>query len=117
MAEINASGYQSIRDYIQANWKYIELRDGSGTPVLRISPSDSRVSWTHTAGFQTLELTIVVKGADAGITLPQEFASSAIYDVASGGSAYSVETFSTFTMVGTGDELTVKHQIQVPKVI
>lgn len=117
MAEINANGYQSIRDFIQANWKHIELRDDVGTAVLRISTSDSRVTWTHSAGSQTLELTIVVKGADAGITLPQTFASSAIYDVASGGSPYSEEPFSSFTMEGTGDELTVKHQIQVPKVI
>lgn len=117
MAEINASGYQSIRDYIQANWKYIELRDGIGTAILRADTSDNRVSWTHTAGSQTLELTIVVKGADAGITLPQTFASSAIYDVASGGNPFSVEAFTSFTMEGTGDELTVKHQIQVPKVI
>lgn len=116
MAEINASGYQSIRDFIQSKWKFIELRDNTSQPILRLDTSDNRVSWTHTAGSQTLELTIVVKGGDVGITLPQTFASSAIYDVASGGSPYSVESFTPFTMEGAGDELTVKHQIQVPKV-
>lgn len=114
--EINSAGYQSIREYIQSNWKFIELRNDSGVAVLRLDTADNRVSWTHQTGSETLELTVVVKGADSDITLPQTFASSAIYSVATGGSAYSEESFTSFTMEGTGDELTVKHQIQVPKV-
>ena len=35
---------QDIRDYIQANWKYIELRDESLNPVLRIGIEDPRVT-------------------------------------------------------------------------
>lgn len=117
MAEIKQEGYQAIRDYIQANWKFIELRDDNGVAVLRADTTDSRVNFTHQAGSQTLELTIVVTGADSDITLPQTFASSAIYDVASGGTAYSEEPFTPFTMEGTGDQLTVKHQIQVPQIV
>ena len=117
MAEINENGYQSIRDFIQANWKYIELRDDTDTAVLRLDPTDPRVTFTHDTGSQTLELQIVVNGSDAEVTLPQTFASSAIYDVASGGTAYSEESFTSFTMEGTGDQLTVKHQIQVPQVV
>ncbi|WP_409174842.1 hypothetical protein [Brevibacillus fortis] len=119
MAEITANGYQSLRGFIQSTWKYIELRDGSGTPIIRLSPSDQRVTWTHQAGNQTLELTIVVKGSDADLAsaLPKTFAQSAIFDVASGGSPYSVETYTAFTMETSMDELTVKHQIQVPQVV
>lgn len=115
MAEINQIGYQKIRDYIEANWKYIELQDGSGTPIIRLGISDSRVSWTHTAGEQTLKLQVVVKGSD--ITLPKTIAKSAIFDVASGGTAISVETFTAFTMEGASDELTVEHSIEVPQVV
>ncbi|BDH63317.1 hypothetical protein MTP04_34470 [Lysinibacillus sp. PLM2] len=114
MAEIKQEGYQTIRDFIQENWQYIELKDDTGVAVLRLSPSDARVSWTHTADSQSLELQVIVTGADVDITLPQTFASSSIYDVAVGGSAYSEEPFTPFTMEGTGDQLTVKHQIQVP---
>lgn len=116
MAEITASAYQALRNYIQQNWKYIELRDDAGNAILRLSPADNRVSWIHNAGDQVLKLQIVVKGSDADITKPQTFASSAIYDVATGGNAYSVESFTPFTIESDMDELTVIHEIQVPKV-
>ncbi|AKS37684.1 hypothetical protein NP92_04240 [Anoxybacillus gonensis] len=115
MAEITSSAYQAIRDYIQANWQYIELRDDLGNPILRLSPSDSRV--TSTIEGQTVKLQIVVKGSDADITKPQTFASSAIYDVATGGQPYSIESFTSFTIESDMDELTVIHEIQVPQVV
>lgn len=117
MAEITSQAYQDLRDYIQANWQYIELQDDTGTPILRLSPSDSRVTWTHTAGEQTLKLQIIVKGSDTDITLPSTFASSHIFKVASGGSAFSSETFTSFTIESEQDELTVIHNISVPQVI
>ncbi|ADL07750.1 hypothetical protein [Thermosediminibacter oceani] len=117
MAEIRPEGYQNIRDYMQANWQYIELRDDAGNPILRLSPADPRVTWTHNAGDQTLKLQIIVKGSDADITLPTTFASSAIYNVATGGNPFSVETFTPFTMENENDELTVIHEIQVPQVV
>lgn len=117
MAEIKEQGYQDIRSYIQSNWKYIELRDSDNVAVLRLDPTDNRVSWTHIEGSQTLELTVVVKGSDTEITLPQTFQTSAIYKVAVDGDAYSEESFTPFTMEGTNDELTVKHQIQVPQIV
>ncbi|PKM78532.1 MAG: hypothetical protein CVU90_01995 [Firmicutes bacterium HGW-Firmicutes-15] len=117
-SEIVAAGYQDVRDYIQANWKYIELRDDLGVAVLRLSPADPRVSWTHTAGAQTLELSIVITGSDAGLVLPQKFASSLVYKVASAGSPLtSVQTFTTFEMASTSDQLTIKHSISVPVVV
>ena len=117
MAEILNSGYQSIRDFVQANWKYIELRDGAGVAILRLSTADARVKWIHTANSQTLELQVVVKGSDAELSLPKTFGSSAIYSVATGGSAMSIETFSNFTMEATGDELTVIHQLEIPQLV
>ena len=117
MAEISNQGYQSLRDYIQSNWQYIELQDDTNTPILRLSPSDSRVTWTHLVGEQTLKLQIVVKGSDIDITYPVTFAKSLIFDVATGGSAYSEETFTPFTIESDQDELTVIHSIQVPQVV
>lgn len=117
MAEIKAEGYVDLRTYIQDTWKYIELRKTDGTPVLRISTSDPRVVWTHAAGAQTLELTATLTGSDADITLPQAFGQSAIYKVASGGTPFSVEPFTEYSMESANDKLTVKHTIQVPKVV
>lgn len=117
MAEISNAGYQSIRDYIQSNWQYIELRDETNSPILRISTNDNRVQWSHDVGSQTLELTCIIKGDDADITKPVTFASSAIYDVVTGGSPYAVENFTPFTMENDADQLIIKHQIQVPQLV
>lgn len=116
MAEIKPEGYQAIRNFIQSNWQYIELRDENNTPIIRLSPSDPRVSWIHTAGDQTLKLQIVVKGSDSDIILPKTFASSHIYDTATGGNSFSDESFPAFTMQSENDQLTVIHEIQVPQV-
>lgn len=117
MAEITSQAYQDLRDYIQSNWQYIELRDDSNNAILRLSPSDNRVMWTNNAGDQTLKLQIVVKGSDSDITLPKTFASSHIFNVATGGTSFSNETFTPFTMSTDQDELTVIHSIQVPQVV
>lgn len=115
MAEITSAAYQNLRDHIQNTWKYIELRDDAGNPIVRLSVDDPRVDWTHTAGAQTLELSVTIKGSDSDITIPKTFASSAIYNVATNGTAFSVENFSSsFTIQAAEDELRVKHQIQVP---
>ncbi|MFT8321682.1 MAG: hypothetical protein ABF649_12310 [Bacillus sp. (in: firmicutes)] len=115
MAEITSAAYQNLRDYIQTNWKYIELQDDTGVAIIRLSPSDSRVAYT--AEGQTLKLQVVVKGSDADINTPTTFAKSAIFDVASGGTPYSSETFTSFTIESDQDELTVIHSIQVPQVV
>ena len=116
MAEVTSVAYQNLRDYIQSSWKYIELKNESDSPILRIDPTDSRVTWTHNVNAQTLELTCVITGNDADITLPCTFKSSAIYNVSTGGNAFSTENFTPFSMVNEADQLTIKHQIQVPQV-
>ncbi|USK86160.1 hypothetical protein [Peribacillus asahii] len=117
MAEISTVAYQDLRNYIQTNWKYIELQDEAGTPVVRLSPSDSRVQWTHLANDQTLKLQVVIKGIDSDITAPKTFTKSVIYNVPTGGSPLSSETFTPFTIESDQDELTVVHSISVPKVL
>lgn len=119
MAEISANGYQDIRDRIQAGWQYIELRDGAGVAVVRLPESDSRVTWTHTPGAQTLELTVVVKGDDTDIAplLPKTFGSAALYTVAANGNPMAVEAFTQFTMSTAADQLTVIFKVEVPQVV
>ena len=38
MAEITQAAYQNLRDYIQVNWKYIELQDDLSNVIVRLSP-------------------------------------------------------------------------------
>lgn len=115
MAEITQAAYQNLRDYIQSNWKYIELQDDTGVAIVRLSPSDSRV--TSIIEGNNVKITVVVKGSDSDITAPKTFAKSVIYNVATGGSPLSVESFTPFTIEGDQDELTIIHSIQVPKVV
>ena len=118
MAAVTTNGYQDLRDHIQSTWKYIEIRDGSQAPVLRLECGvDPRVTWTHLAGAQTLEMQAVIKGSDADITLPKTFAGAAIFKVASGGTALSAETFTAFDMTATTDQLTITYRIEVPEVV
>ncbi|MCC3645823.1 hypothetical protein JGK52_03875 [Cytobacillus oceanisediminis] len=116
MAEITSAAYQDLRSYIQSNWKYIELQDESGNKIVRLSPSDSRVTWTHLSAESVLKLQVIIKGSDADITSPKTFAKSVIYNVATGGSPFSTESFTPFKIESDQDELTVIHNIQVPQV-
>ena len=106
MAEITAKAYQDLRDYITANWKYIELRDEEGAPVIRLGVGDPRVTWTNVEGAQTLELTITIREVQI-VTLHFLVHSLPVLytKVASGEKAYSVESFSAFTMEDEGDNL------------
>ena len=115
MAEVTDKGYQSIRDFIEANWIYHSLRDEADEEIIRISPSDARCEWTHSNGVQVLEITTTVTGADSDITPPQTFAGSELYDVSSGGDVLADETFTQFTIESDSDELTIKHRIEVPQ--
>jgi hypothetical protein len=116
MAEITEAGYQTLRDFIVANWTYVELRDAGSDPVLRLGTDDPRVSWTHQEGAQVLELTVVLRGSDADVSLGTAFTGSAIFSVAAGGSALSDESFTPFTIADTADQLTIRHRFEVPKV-
>lgn len=79
MSEITSQAYSDLKNYIQTNWKYIELQDDLGNPIIRLSPSDSRV--TSILEGNKVKITLVVKGSDSDIALPSTFAKSVIYNV------------------------------------
>ena len=113
MAEITQAGYASIRKYIEENWNTIELLDDAGKQILKLNTSDPRVEFTHAPGAATLELSVVVKGNDPGMTLPKKFASSVVHNAQ--GPVTAVESFSNFEMTMAEDQLTVRHRIEVPQ--
>lgn len=114
-SEIPSAGYTDLRDYVRNNWDYIELVDDTDSVVLRVSVSgDSRASWTDNGQTQLAEIT--VSGSDADITTPVTIDESRLFDVSSGGSAYSSDTFAAATLQQDSDELTVQHEVQIPQV-
>ena len=117
MAEITPQAYANIREHINNGWTYIELQDDAGNAILRLGSDDARVSWIHQEGATALLRQVVITGKDTDITLPQTFAKSAIYNVATGGTAFSLETFNSFTLETVNDELTIVHELQIPQVV
>lgn len=115
--EFSSAGYADLRAYIEANWKYIEVRKSDGTAILRKTTSDPRVNWRHEAGAQELILEIVLSGSDAEITLPVTISKSAIYKVATGGNALSEDTFTAVTLEDALDKITIQHKLQVPRIV
>lgn len=115
--EITTEGYQSLRDHIEAEWIYIELRETEGGDVWkRISTTDDRVKWNHEAEAQELEMQVIIGGGDEDITLPQTFAESVLYNVAVEGSELAKNTFPSATLTNSSDQLIIRHKIQVPQV-
>lgn len=114
MKEITEAAYQRIRDFIENNWIFMELRDENDVPFLRISTSDSRLEWTHQPNDRILELTARITGSDPDIQLPQNFAKSVIYDVGDGGDELSANDLSPFTMLRETDSIVIQHRIHVP---
>jgi len=117
MAEITAAGYQTIRDYVQANWNYVEIRDDVGAAIMRIPTSDPRCSWIHAPGAQVLQLQVVITGSDAEITLPKTIAGAAMYNVATGGDALAVDTFTGATLEAPADQVKIVINIEIPQVV
>ena len=121
--EVPEAGYESIRKFIdsgrttESSWDYIELRDSSDAQVIRVSVTgDSRASWTHAAGDQTLTVEIEVAGSDSDIPTGTTFTGSALFNESSGGSQYSYDGFPDATIETTDDTLIVTHNIEVPQV-
>lgn len=113
MVEITSSAYQDLRNYIQANWQYVELQDEAGNAIKRLSLNDSRV--TSVIEGNKVKITVVVNGTDSTL-IGKTFAKSLIFNVATGGESFSEETFTPFTIESEQDELTVIHTISVPMV-
>lgn len=116
MTEISLYAYEDLRNHIQSTWGFIELQDDTGAVIVRLDTSDARVAWVHVEGANELKLQVIVKGADTDIGLGKTFANSAIFNSAASTNAFSVESFTPFTIESEQDELTVVHSIQVPQI-
>ncbi|MGG4508225.1 hypothetical protein ABEP00_19790 [Heyndrickxia sporothermodurans] len=135
MAEVTQNAYIALRTYITSNWKTVSLRNDQNSEIKKLTLDGSKVKWTHVKetreeyvgddkygdpvyrqteyeSNQTLELTITLKGAD--FTLPKTVSKSVIID--GNNNEVSAENFQPFTFENAGDQLTIKHKIQVPAI-
>ncbi|HWJ80182.1 MAG TPA: hypothetical protein VNR61_19125 [Niallia sp.] len=112
MSSITTYGYNKIQDYLVANVTYLELQDDQGNAIKRYTTSNG-LTITNSKATQTITYEVVATG-DAAF-LNKTVAQSVLFDVATNGSSIATETFSPFTFESAEDELTVKHNIQVPQ--
>ena len=111
--EITEAGYQTLRDYIQNNWKYVELFDDSDNPVGRFEIGGTKANWIHTIGDQTLIARLIVTGADIGVGTTVK--GTKLFETNSSSDILHEDNFNyMFTFGDTEDQLTVEHQIEVP---
>ncbi|MGI2326418.1 hypothetical protein [Planococcus sp. YIM B11945] len=115
MAEINQYGYQKIREFVIANWKYLEVRKPDGTVLKRFGTADGLVI-TGNGSTPTIEYKLVIKGSDALFT-NQTVGKSVVFDSPTGINAIATESFTNFTFESADDELTIVHKLQVPQVL
>lgn len=115
MAEINQYGYQKIREFVIANWTYLEVRTPTGTVLKRFGTADGLVI-TGSGTTQTIEYKVVISGADATFA-NQVVGRSVVFDSSTGTNAIATESFTSFTFESADDELTIIHKLQVPQVI
>lgn len=117
--EINSAGYADIRQHVIDAWKELKIVDASNAEIITLAPADSRLTWTVSSG-QTLEVTGIVRGNDPDIVakgLPITFAGSQIQRSADHVAMGPIETFTQFVMADPSDTITIKHSVQVPKVV
>ena len=113
MSEINESGYQDLRDFIENNWIYHSIEDENENELTRRSIADEETNWTHNSGDRVLEISTKIYGNDFE-TLPVTLAGSAVYDVGSDGAPKADKTFNEYTLEQSSDEVIIRHQIPVP---
>jgi hypothetical protein len=117
MGEIQSNGYQDFRDYVVANWDYIEIYDDTGTSVTRLSISgDSRSQWLDLDGDKIIKAEFDVTGVDSDISLPVTLESSALWDASSGGDQKTLkEQFASAHLNQDGDSVKITHTVSVPQ--
>lgn len=123
MAEINSTGYDSLRNNIdeqvgaRETWNVIAVTDGAGTEVVRLTTADSRVSIVSATGANPYQLEVTLTGSDSDITLPQDIGGSKVYRADATGDDVTVEeTTSTVTLENSSDQVVVTHDIEAPQI-
>lgn len=121
MAEILTNGYEALRAGIDPNataatFDVIELTN-SGTGVVRLALSDSRVQVNSAAEANPYEIQVTITGSDSEISLPQTIDGSRLYEADTAGEEVTpIETFSSVTLDNSNDELVVRHQVEIPQI-
>ena len=121
VGDIYAEGYQDLRDYVQANYKYIALVDNADNEVVRLEIGvDSRANWIHVAGANPLIVQVTVKGSDTEITEPCTLNKAYLYKttvsaVKMAGGLHTPFTIESGDLGSADDSMVLTYQFELPK--
>lgn len=134
MAEVTSNAYDLIKYHIQENWDRVRIYDNNGQQIATYLVSDQNVNWIHptkqfmvdrdtignpinvdVADGNVMQLEIKIKGEDVSNKLPVTFVKSVIQQDKTG-HTLSEEEFTPFEMTQEEDEITIIHNIEVPKI-
>jgi len=124
MSDFNTAGYDDLRDYVSSasGWSHIALVDDTGTEETRIDiANDSRASWGD-ASSNPVTLTVTISGSDGDISTPVELSTSELHTgsgtttPAHGDNLQDANGNDANAIVGSGDDLTVEHTVELPQV-
>ncbi len=114
--EIQEAGYQSVRDFVEANWIWFELRDDNGEAIFRVDiTDDERFQWTHIPGAPMLVLEGLISGSE--LSLPETVEGAALFDSETSEDILAEDTATEFVFEDTADLLQIFFRIEIPEVI
>ena len=122
VGDIYAEGYQDLRDYVQANYKYIALVDSDDNEIVRMEIGvDIRANWIHVAGANPLIVQVTVKGSDAEIAEPCTLNKVYLYKTAvstvkMAGGLHTPFTIESGDAGSADDSMVLTFQFELPKV-
>lgn len=112
---ITSEGFKEIREYIQFNWKYFEVKDESNNRLFVVSTSDSRVG---ISGFESnpLEINLFLQGTDAEVTVGTKIGGAALLKEIDLPPRVEVNYSSPFEFQNPEDTLSIRISLQIPTI-
>lgn len=117
---VSPDGFTDLRGYVQSNWPYVAVIDGTGTEQLRWDvAANSNASFTSGSSTNPLTAELEVTGQDlidAGASLPVTLTKTESYKSSSATTAMGSDTFTDATLEASGDTVTISHNIELPTI-
>ena len=114
---ITSDGFKEIREFVQTNWKYIEVKDENGNRLFVIDNTDPRISISPT-GFESnpLEMNLFLRGTDSEISAGTKIGGAALLREIDLPSRVELSYLSPFEFQDPEDTLTIRISIQIPTI-
>lgn len=116
MAEILGSGYRAIADFIYENWTFVQLEDGEGKKIIRVSSEDVGMETYLLETPLRIEYRLYIKGSDLDINIPCTVQYISIYDSLDGGILLTRDELTPpLVLTEVNDSIEIDSVIEIPR--